>query len=223
MLAQVPVLLRKDLALAWRGRARLVATAAFGVVALLLFSFAAGPDSSLLRANAAGYLWLALVLSSTLALAESFRVEDENGALSGLLLVPADARAVFVSKAIANLGTVLVVAAALVPVAGVLYGAWPRLGWVPLGGVLAAGAAGITLPGTLYAALASRVRARDVLMPLLLFPLLVPCLVAAVKATSLVLLGDPMGQLGAWMQLQAAFVVVYGALGCVLLGEVVEG
>ena len=80
--------LRKDLLQQWRARSRLVAVGVFGLTTLLLFSFANGPDTVMLRANAAGYLWLALLLCSTLSLAESFRVEMQNGALEGLLGPP---------------------------------------------------------------------------------------------------------------------------------------
>src|SRR3981189_1760228 len=85
--------LRKDLLLQWRGRAQVIAIFAFGAAALLLFSFAIGPDSAALREHAAGFLWLGLLLASTLALAESFELEMQEQALAGLLLLPAGAPA----------------------------------------------------------------------------------------------------------------------------------
>lgn len=222
LLRQCLVVLRKDLLAGWRSRARAVATGVFGVTTLLLFSFAVGPDTTILQAHAAGYLWLALLLSSTLALAESFRVEVEHGALETLLLLPTLPAAVFYGKAVANLLTLLVVGAALVPFMLGLYDAHVALGLPWLALVLLAGAAGISAPGTLHAALASRARSRDVLLPLLLFPLLVPCLLAAVKATSLVLTGDPMSQLPSWLGLLAAFDVIYWSLCGLLFSRVVE-
>ena len=95
--------LRKDLLLQWRTRGQLVAVFVFGASALLLFSFAIGPNAAALREFAAGFLWLALLLASTLALADSFESEMKERALEGLLLLPADPRALYYGKAVANL------------------------------------------------------------------------------------------------------------------------
>lgn len=216
------MVLRKDLLLTWRSRARLVATLIFGVVTLLLFSFAAGPDSQLLRAQAPGYLWLGILLASTLALAEGFRVEAEHGAMESLLLLPTDPKAVFYGKATANFLMLLFVGVALVPVMIALYDVQVGFGLLKLLLVILLGTAGIAAPGTLHAALASRARAADILLPLLLFPLLVPTLLAAVRATSLALSGDPMVQLGSWTGLMTAFDVIYWSLCGLLFGRVVE-
>jgi heme exporter protein B len=216
------VILRRDLLQEWRGRARLGATFAFGVTTLLLFSFGAGPDPDLLRTHAAGYLWLAIMLTSTLSLAESFRTEMQNQALDGVLLLPTDARAVYYGKMVANLVVLCGLGVAMLPFVVALYDVVPALGFARLVGVLGLGCLGIAAPGTLYAALAARARGRDVLLPLLLFPLVVPALLAAVSATGLVIAGDPMDQLGGWTRLLAAFDAVYAALCGALFARVVE-
>ena len=100
--SQTLTLLAKDLRLEWRAKARLVAVAVFGLLSLVVFSIAVGPDSKALTAGAAGFLVIALLLSSTLALAESFRIEHERRALEGILLLPVRPGAIFYSKAIAN-------------------------------------------------------------------------------------------------------------------------
>jgi heme exporter protein B len=213
--------LRKDLLLQWRSRAQLVAIFAFGAAALLLFSFAIGPDSLALREHAAGFLWLALLLASTLSLAESFEREMEEHALEGLLLLPASARALYYGKAVANWAQLALLGVALVPVAVVLYDAGTvRL--VALLAVILLGTAGLSAPGTLYAAMTAQTRARQTLLPLLLFPLVVPVLLAAVKATSLLILGDPMEQLRPWAVLLVLFDVVHWSIGGLLFGRVVE-
>ncbi len=214
--------IRKDLLIEWRGRARINATLFFAVMTLLLFSFAVGPDTTILARNASGYLWLAIMLASVLSLGESFRIENENGALEGLRLIPVDPRAIFLGKAIANFLVLFGLGVLLIPVAIALYGAKldAGVGWALL--VLLLGCGAISAPGTLYAAIANQARARDVLLPLLLFPILVPALVGAVKATQLVLQGDPMGQLSAWITLLVAFNVIYWFLCLVLFGRVVE-
>lgn len=213
--------LRKELLLQWRGRGQMMAVLVFGATALLLFSFGIGPDASALRTYSAGFLWLALLLSSTLTLAESFHLEMENRALEGLLLLPSDARAIYYGKAIANWLQLAILGIALVPIMVVLYDAG-TLELLKLLGVILLGTAGLSAPGTLYAAMTAQVKAKQMLLPLLLFPLIVPALLASVKATSLVILGDPMNQAGSWLALLAAFDLIYWALCGLFFGLVVE-
>lgn len=223
LLATAWIVLRKDLLIEWRTRARLNALLFFAIATLLLFSFALGPDTRLLRLSAGAYLWLALLLSSVLSLGESFRVERENAALDGLRLVPTDARAIFVGKGLGNAVLLFLMSAVLVPLEAALFGVELVEGVLPLVAILALGALAISGPGTVHAAIASQARARDVLLPLLLFPVLVPALMAAVKATNLVLQGDPMDQLGSWLGLLAGFNLIYWAVGFALFPKVVEG
>jgi heme exporter protein B len=213
--------LRKELLLQWRTRAQAVAVFVFGATALLLFSFAIGPNAAALREYAAGFLWLALLLSSTLTLSESFHAEMENRALEGLLLLPASPRALYYGKAVANAIQLIVLGIALVPVMIVLYDAGTtRLPTLML--IIILGGAGLSAPGTLYAAMTSQIRAKQMLLPLLLFPLIVPVLLAAVKATSLAILGDPMQQGRAWLLLLVAFDGIYWSLCGLLFDRVVE-
>ena len=213
--------LRKDLLLQWRGRVQMVAIFAFGAATLLLFSFAIGPDSLALRQHAAGFLWLGLLLASTLSLADSFERETEEAALEGTLLSPASGRSLYYSKALANWLQLALLGAALVPVMVVLYDAG-TLRLLSLLAVILLGTAGLSAPGTLYAGMTAQARGRQTLLPLLFFPLVVPVLLAAVKATSLLILGDPMGQLRPWATLLLAFDVIHWSLCGLLFGRVVE-
>jgi heme exporter protein B len=213
--------LRKELLLQWRTRGQFLAVFVFGAAALLLFSFAIGPNAAALRTFSAGFLWLGLLLSSTLTLAESFHAEMENRALEGLLLLPSDPRALYYAKAIANWLQLLVLGVALVPVMVVLYDAGTtRL--LALLAVIVLGTAGLSAPGTLYAAMTAQVKAKQTLLPLLLFPLIVPVLLASVKATSLAILGDPMGDSRQWLVLLVAFDLIYWALCGILYPWVIE-
>ena len=221
VLDQLAAVLKKDFVLEWRRRTRLLSIVLFGVVTLLLFSFALDGESDALNRAAAGFLVLALLLSSTLGLSESFRIEHENQALEGLLLLPVEPVAFFYGKAIGNALFLLLLAPILMPVALVLYaveiGANELLQLLAL---WAAVAAGLAAPGTLYAAMTSRLRSQDVLLPLLLYPLEVPLLLAAVKSFDLVLRGDPMDQLDSWTLFLIAFDVIYWSL-CGLLSSFV--
>src|SRR5688572_11582040 len=134
--------LRKELLLQWRTRGQLMAVFVFGAAALLLFSFAIGPNAHALRTFSGGFLWLGLLLSSTLTLAESFHAEIENRAMEGLLLLPSNPRALYYAKAIANWLQLTILGIALVPVMVVLYDAGTtRLLTLLL--IIALGAAGL--------------------------------------------------------------------------------
>jgi heme exporter protein B len=213
--------LRKEMLIGWRSRGQMMAVFVFGAAALLLFSFAVGPIADALRQFSAGFLWLGLLLSSTLSLAESYHAEMENRSLEGLLLLPSDPRALYYGKAIANWLQLWLLGVALTPVMVILYDAG-TIRILQLVGVIGLGAAGLSAPGTLYAAMTAQVRSKQTLLPLLLFPLIVPALLAAVKATSLIILGDPMNQSRSWIGLLIAFDAIYWALCGLLFGRVVE-
>lgn len=223
LLTQTLTVVRKDLLLEWRGRSRIISVLLFGVVTLLLFSFAVGPDSTALRASAAGFLVLALLLSSTLGLSESFRLEQEQRAVEGLLLLPVDPVALYYGKAISNTLFLVLLAPILTPVALVLYAVEIEpIRLLVLLGLWAIAAAGLSAPGTLYAAMTSRLQSQDVLLPLLLFPLVVPVLLGAVKAISLILTGDPMEQIRSWTVLLVSFAVIYWSICGLLFPHAIE-
>lgn len=221
-LAQTVAVLRKDLLIEWRGRARSLALGTYAFTLILLFAFAVGPDTKVLQAHAGGYLWLAVLSASSMILAQSFRTETEAGALEGLLLLPVDHRALFYGKALANTLVLIGLGLVATPLAMVLFdlGIAMNPAWLLL--VLALGSAGLAAPGTLYAAMTARLAAQQLMLPLLLFPLVVPALLASVKATGLVLQGDPMGQLSSWLAVLLAFNVIYWSMSGVLFGKVVE-
>ncbi|MGH7463810.1 MAG: heme exporter protein CcmB, partial [Longimicrobiales bacterium] len=131
-----------------------------------------------------------------------------------LLLYPGDRRSLFLGKLIANLTFVLLVEAVLIPLAAVLYDIpiWSVL--APLSVVMFLGTFGFVTLGTFYSAMASRLRAREVLLPLLLFPMLIPLLIAAVQGTNAILGGDLMDLSGAWLSVLVVFDIVFfvGAL-----------
>lgn len=206
---RVATIVWKDLLSERRSKAGFNSVAFLGVLILLLFGFALGPDASALRNAAAGALWLAILFSGVLAFNRSYQLELEGGALEPLLLYPAPRWTIYVGKFLANLLFVLLVEAVVVPAAIVLFAVQAPGGWLPQVGVLALGTVGFVALGTFYAAMASRSRAREVLLPLLLFPMLVPVLLAAAEASQAILGGDPMRETGAWVRLLVAFDVIF--------------
>jgi heme exporter protein B len=213
--------LRKELLLQWRSRGQVMAVFVFGAATLLLFSFGIGPSAEALRTYSAGFLWLGLLLSSTLTLSESFHAEMENRAMEGLLLLPSNPRALYYGKAVANWIQLALLGVALVPVMVVLYDAGTTA-LLKLLGIILLGTAGLSAPGTLYAAMTAQMKSKQTLLPLLLFPLIVPALLASVKATSLAILGDPMDQSKSWIALLGAFDLIYWSLCGLLYDRVIE-
>ena len=212
----------KDLTTEHRSKANFNAVLFLAVMMLLMFGLALGPDTASLRAAAAGILWLTVLFSGNLAFHRSYQVELEGGALDTLLLFPGARSSIFLGKLIANLAFVLLVEAILVPLTVVLYD-------VPLGRatglillVIFLGSLGFVTLGTFYASMASRSRAREVLLPLLLFPMLVPVLLAAVEATAALLQGDAMGDSGRWIRLLVAFDAIFLGASILAFGAVLE-
>jgi heme exporter protein B len=212
----------KDLTTERRSKANFNAVLFLAALMLLMFGFALGPDPTALRAAAAGIVWLTILFSGNLAFHRSYQVELEGGALETLLLYPGARSSIFLGKLIANLIFVLLVLVALVPIAIILYDiAIGRSGLLLLL-VIFLGTVGFVTLGTFYASMASRSRAREVLLPLLLFPMLVPVLVASVEATTALLQGDPMGEAGRWIRLLVSFDVIFLGASILAFGAVIE-
>lgn len=199
----------KDLTAERRTKANFNAVVFMGALILLLFGFALGPDADALRAAAAGVLWLSVLFSGVLAFNRSYQLELENGAMEPLLLYPGGRWALFLGKLVANLAFVLLMEVVVIPIAMVLYHVSLPAGWPALVAVLLLGTFGFVTLGTFYAAMSSQSRAREVLLPLLLFPMLVPVLIASVQASNALLLNDVMGDSGAWLRLLVVFDVVF--------------
>jgi heme exporter protein B len=216
------VIARKDLLAEIRGKHAAVSTLTFAGIVLFLFGFALGPDSRRLADAAPGLLWLGLVFAGLLAVGRLHEIETEDGALEQLALYPVDRRAIYAGKALAGGIAMLVLGAILVPLVAILYAVnvVPALPVLALTVVL--GAIGFAAVTTFYAGVTVRMPAREVMLPLLVLPIVAPLLLAAVKATSAALTGDPLGELPAWLQLLAAFDVVMAIAGAGTYGYLLE-
>ncbi len=214
----------KDLTAERRSRAVLNAVTFLGVLILMLFGFALGPDGDALRDAAAGALWLAILFSGILAFNRSYQIELDGGALESLLLYPGSRWSIFAGKLLANLAFVFLVELIVIPVAMVLFQVRSPEGWAWASqlAVLVLGTVGFVTLGTFYSAMSSRSRSREVLLPLLLFPMMIPVLLGAVESSTALLSGDPMREAGAWMGMLTAFDVIFLTAALVTFEYVIE-
>lgn len=210
---------RKDLLIELRSRDVLSSAVVFTLLVLLIFNFALDLAGETVRAVAPGVLWVTFIFAGMLTLGRTFARERERGALQGLLLAPLDRGALFLAKLLVNLILLGVVEVIALPAFVGLYNLSPRPG--PLLAVVALGTLGFAAVGTLFAAVAANTRAREALLPLLLFPVLVPVIIGAVKATGEALPGvAPAGP--PWLNLLLAFDAIFLALAYALFEYVVE-
>jgi heme exporter protein B len=213
---------RKDARAELRGRQATVSTLFFAALVLLLFGFALGPDARRLTEAAPGLLWLAIVFGSLLSVTRLHQLEIEDGAFDELARYPVERYAIYLGKLLAGLAAVLVLGGVLLPVVAILYGISLGEAWPALLATVLLGAVGLAAVGTFYAGVTVRMAAREVMLPLLMLPVVAPLLLAAVKATTAALLGNPLGDLGAWLQLLAAFDLVMIVAGAATYGYLLE-
>lgn len=214
--------LRKDLLVERRAKEGANALAFFAILLLFLFYFALGPDRERIRAALPGLFWLTFLLAGLLGLGRAFVVEREHDCLDGLVLAPCDKGAIYLGKVAATSALMLAMECAFIAATGIFYNidlwaAAPRLLLIALGGTI-----GFAAVGTLFAAMTAQLRAREVLLPVLLLPLVVPVLLASVKLTEAALAGEPWGQTAAWWRLLLGFDVVFVVAGLLTFEFVLE-
>ncbi len=221
-LRQVGVLLWKDLVVEFRTLERLSAMGAFVVLAAVLYNYAFDTGSVRLREIAGGLLWLTLLLAGLLGLARTFRIEEEDGGLRGILLAPVPRDALFLAKAGANTVLLLLVALLVLVVLAFFYGVPIPPNPLPLLGVLVLGTVGFAAVGTIFSAVSHRTTMGETLLPVLLFPLLLPVVTFGAGATDRLLAGRPAAEVAGSVRLLAAYALGSLAVGAFLFRHVVE-
>jgi heme exporter protein A len=219
-LHQVWAIVAKDIAAELHTREIFSAMFVFAVLALLIFSFALDLRGSLAQAAAPGVLWATIAFAGTLGLSRSMAREQQTGGIEGLLLAPVDRAALFFGKALGNLMLMLAVEVVLIPLAMVMFNVGLLRGGVLLTALL--GTVAYAAVGTLLAAIAVNTRAREVMLPILLLPLLTPLLIAAVKATGALLEGATWAEIGGWGQILVVYNLLIIAVALLTFGFVIE-
>ena len=210
----------KDLAAEWRSREMVSGMLVFALLVVFIFNFALELNPATRSSVTAGVLWVTFSFAGTLGLNRSMAAEKDRGCLDGLLLAPVDRTALYFGKMLSNLVFMLAVALIVMPVYSVLYTV--NLMQPGLWAVVALGSLGYVSVGTLLASMAVQARTRDILLPILLFPVLIPLLVAAVKASSGFLQAVPMEEIWPWLNLMIVYDVVFISTAFMVFEAVVE-
>lgn len=211
--ATVLRIVRKDLTVEVRSREVVYTTLFFSVSCLLVFAFALVREGRVPEGAGEGILWATLTFAGTLALGRTFERERQSETLRALLLAPVPRAAVYVGKLVGIVGLLLAVEVVLVPLVTLFFGAPLLRRPLWLAGVLLTGTIGFAAVGTLFAAMLVRARSRDVLLPVLLYPVVVPVLIAGVRGTSALV--DPVFDVAIarfWLALLFAFDAVFVTL-----------
>ena len=214
----------KDLRAELRTKEALNASLAFSIVILVLFSFAFDPDSETAREMSGGLLWVVFSFAGALALNRSFAREMQNDCLDALLASPVPPAALFVGKALANYALLLAVEFVSLPVFGLFYNIrWTGQFWSLLLVVLL-GTWALTAIGTIFSALTVNLRLRELMLPVLVYPLMIPALMAAITLTTDLLSGTPLGPNNLlWVRLLVGFNLIFTALAVAFVDTVLVG
>ena len=207
------LVLRKDFAIEVKSREILYTTLLFAVSCVLVFAFALVRDGEAPPDAAPAILWIAIMFAGTLALGRTFERERYSETLRALLLAPAPRPALYVGKLLGMLTLLAVAELLLVPLIAFLFQAALFSRPLLLAAILAGGTVGFSAVGTLFAAMLVRARSRDVLLPILLYPITIPVIIGGVRGTA-ALLASPVDEPGAimWIGILAAFDVVFVTL-----------
>lgn len=221
---QVWVVTLKDLRAELRTKEAINASLAFALVILLMFSFAFDPSDETTRAISGGLLWIVFAFAGTLILNRSFARELPNDCLDALIAAPISSSALFLGKAFANFVLVLAVELVALPVFGIFYNVHWTLQLPELLMVLVLGTWGLTVIGTIFSALTVNIRLREVMLPMLTYPILVPALMGAMQLTSALVNGSPIGADDVqWLKMLVGFDIVYTAVSLILVETVLVG
>ena len=220
---QTYLLLCKDLRLELRRRESLLTMFSFGTLLLFVFHFSLDLAPDKIVEMAPALLWLAFLFTGTLGLAQLFQAERENHCLDALLLSPLDRGALFLAKSGFNLLLMTAVELVIMPLFWILFNLsnWNLLPQLFL--VTLLGTVGFCVLGTMMSALTVKARARELLLPLVLFPLMIPVLLAAIRCMETILKIGTVGDALHWIRLLVAFDVIFLTVGMLLFDWVIEG
>ena len=221
-LRQTYWLLWKDVLLEVRRRESLLSMFFFGTTLLFLFHFSFDIPRDKTAAMAPGLLWLAFIFTGTLALTQLFQGEKESQCLDALLLCPMDRGALYLAKVLFNFLMMVLVELVIFPLFGILFNLdlWSLL--PSLFGIALLGTLGFCILGTLFSALTLRARAKELLLPLILFPLMIPSILGAIRAMQIIFGAGNSEELVQWIRMLIVFDVIFMTVGFLIFEWVIE-
>ena len=214
------VLVWKDILLEVRSRELVVSVLVFGLLVAVVFNFALDVTPQRVTALAPGILWVAFAFAATMAMSRAFVREREQGGLEGLLLSPVSRDAIFLGKALANFLFMLLVELVLLPVFAVLFG-FSALSFALIWTIVLA-TLGFAVVGTLFSAIAVQTRSREIMLPVLFFPVILPVIIGAVEASTRAIGGESTVGFGRWLPLLAVFDALFLVICAWVFSFVVE-
>lgn len=220
-LKAVFAIVQKDLAAEFRSRELITAMLTFSMLVIIIFNFALDLNIDVRRTVTAGVLWTTFAFAGTLGLNRSMAVEKDRGCMDGLLLAPVDRSAIFFGKAISNLAFMLIVEAIVLPLYAFFYNE-TRIFQLEFIAVLLLGSIGYIAVGTLLSAMAVQTRTREILLPILLFPIVVPVLIASVLASGAIVARAAFSEIRAPLNLLIVYDVVFIAVSFMFFDFIVE-
>lgn len=218
-LRRVWAIVHKDLAAEMRSREMVSAMLVFALVVILVFNFAFDMRAARAIEVAPGVLWVAFAFSGMLGLGRSFILERDQGCLDGLLLCPSDRSIIYLGKMLGNLLFISIIEVASLPVFIAIFNLPLELRLLP---VILLGTIGLAAVGTLFSAMTVQARAREVLLPVLVLPIIIPVLIAAVKLTAGLLDGQPWDEIAHWFRFLLGYDALFLAISYMTFDFVVE-
>ena len=212
----------KDLRVEWRSRETLASMCVFGILVVFLFNFAFEPGREESLRLLPGLLWISFAFVGVLCFNRSFAAERENACLEGMAVAPVDLGLIYLGKMLANLLFLGIAECVIVFAAALWYNFSfiPSLGWFTL--ITFLGTLGYVAVGTTFGAVSANTHMREVMLPVLQFPVALPVLVAGIEASTGALKGDPPSSYAAWVKLEAGFAVIFTVLSYLLFEYVLE-
>ena len=210
-MASALLIARKDLAIEFRTRSAFISALVFALLGIVVFNFAWDPTAVSALDLAPGVMWVIFAFSGLLGLHRSFEVERADAAMDALLTSPVARESIFLGKALANLVFVLAVQAVAIPAVALFYNLPFDAGLLAVAAIAVLAAIGLVAVGTLFSAMVANTRLAELLLPMLALPFFVPIVLPAAQATAKLLAGRPASEAIAWLQLLAAFDIVFVA------------
>ncbi|MFA4910987.1 MAG: heme exporter protein CcmB [Desulfobacteria bacterium] len=219
---KVWVMVWKDITSELRTKEMLLSMCLFSFLVLIIFNFAFDIGFKNLRESIPGILWVAFIFSGLMGLSRSFGVERDRGTLYGLLLCPISPWGIYLGKMIGTLIFMVIMEIFTLSIFTILYNINVIPFLLPLGLIIFLGTLGFATIGTIFSAMSATTKARDVMLSILVFPISVPIIIASVKATAMIFLGEPIQEIYSWLKILVAFDLVFLLLAYLTFGFIME-